>query len=145
MTRVKDLERLLRQHGVDPGTGDGEDAAVGATPPKADRDEMKNNPHDPRDWTLDHLVGPLVCAFHSSQVEREAGDLHLHGPTSAFRHLGRYPRERASALNIYPVSLPSPHLPVGYARYLPSTVSLSQYEHDHCIDLYFKFYSSWCT
>jgi hypothetical protein len=77
-------------------------------------------------------------------VEREAGDLHLHGPTSAFRHLGRYPRERASALNIYTSTLHAPHLPIGYARFLPLTVSLSQYEHDVCLDRYFKYYSSWC-
>jgi hypothetical protein len=59
VTRVKDLERLLRQHGVDPGTADEDAGAVGTT--KRDDqtygDEVKNNPHDPRDWTLDHLVG----------------------------------------------------------------------------------------
>lgn len=63
VTRVKDLERLLRQHGVDPGSGEGEAGAVSETTPKEEqtyRDEVKNNPHDPRDWTLDHLVGVNV-------------------------------------------------------------------------------------
>jgi hypothetical protein len=79
------------------------------------------------------------------QVEREDGHVYLHGPTSAFRHLGKYPRGLAGGLNIYPAPTSRGPLPFGHMhmRYLPPSVHLSQEDHDRCLDRFFGYYACW--
>ncbi|OCF30960.1 hypothetical protein I316_07366 [Kwoniella heveanensis BCC8398] len=88
---------------------------------------------DLREWSQDHLV------------EAETGDVQVHGPTSAFRHLGKYSHERVDAF--LAASEPSPgspdDLPRGFARYLPTDVYLTKEQHDLALDRFFTYYACW--
>ncbi|WWC95840.1 hypothetical protein V866_002707 [Kwoniella sp. B9012] len=133
-TRVQDLERLLREHGLDPGTAGGGGAAGSEDDEgehKKDKDKMEGSTGDLRSWSQDHLV------------EGEKGELQVHGPTSAFRHIGKYSNERVNRSNqdMSPQS-PDP-LPYGFSRYLPSEVYITQEQHDQAIDRFFRFYACW--
>jgi hypothetical protein len=78
-----------------------------------------------------------------AQVEREDGNVYLHGPTSAFRHLGKHPRGQANGLNIYPVPTSRGPPQFGHSRFLPAVVQLSKDEHDQCLDRFFGYYACW--
>jgi len=80
-----------------------------------------------------------------AQVEREDGNVYLHGPTSAFRHLGKHPRDHSHGLNIYPSPSSRGPLQSGHSRYLPADISLSQPDHDQCLDRFFGYYACWGT
>lgn len=77
------------------------------------------------------------------QVERADGNVYLHGPTSAFRHLGKHPRDHSNGLNIYPTPVSRDPLQNGHSRYLPAEIQLSQAEHDQCLDRFFGYYACW--
>ncbi|ORY32910.1 fungal-specific transcription factor domain-domain-containing protein [Naematelia encephala] len=141
-TRVQDLERLLREHGLDPGKAS-EDMGVGVEKKEPEDEgigehvtsdgDLGDGPGDLREWSQDHLV------------EGETGDLQVHGPTSAFRHLGKYSHEHSNGLEAYHDSSPEPPvaLPNGFARYLPQDVYLTEQQHELAIDRFFRFYASW--
>ncbi|WWD21795.1 hypothetical protein CI109_106283 [Kwoniella shandongensis] len=159
-TRVQDLERLLREHGLDPGkaVGISESGGVGGVVEKKETKDEEidvgmmeeggsyhatgmgggdpvEGPGDLREWSQDHLV------------EGETGDLQVHGPTSAFRHLGKYSHEHANTHhdNGYHDSSPEipDALPNGFARYLPQEVYLTEEQHDIVLDRFFDYYACW--
>jgi hypothetical protein len=75
-------------------------------------------------------------------VESETGDLQAYGPTSAFRHLGKYSngrRDVEDSINLQSTS----GLPGGFAKYLPGEVYITQEQHDIAIDRFFMYYASW--
>jgi hypothetical protein len=140
----------LKENGIEP------DNLTGRRDSKADRGDLVPNQErwnrvdegdEPRDLSLDHLVSAscyVLTRMHSErQVEREDGNVYLHGPTSAFRHLGKHNRDPFSGLNIYPPPTSRGSLQVGHSRYLPSTVQLSSAEHDQCLDRFFGYYACW--
>ncbi|KAK8847702.1 hypothetical protein IAR55_005561 [Kwoniella newhampshirensis] len=158
-TRVQDLERLLREHGLDPGKAQGDmgwggemmssgvekkeldvggvedqdDSKGGEGEHRSGDGDLGEGPGDLREWSQDHLV------------EGETGDLQVHGPTSAFRHLGKYSHEHVNGLDAYHDLSPEPPvaLPNGFARYLPQDVYLTEKQHDSALDRFFRFYACW--
>jgi hypothetical protein len=120
-----------------------------------------------RRWYFDQLVGSqrvvtrpssesVRCLYrvqredrlkhHITQVEGKSGDYQVYGPTSAFRHLGKYNHDSAessSPLNrgFSPESTSS--LPDGFRRYLPQEIYLTQEQHDNAVDRFFRYYASW--
>ncbi|WRT67559.1 uncharacterized protein IL334_004531 [Kwoniella shivajii] len=131
-TRVQDLERLLREHGLDPGTAGNTERAGSEDEGGEHRNNVEpESSGDMREWSQDHLV------------EGETGELQVHGPTSAFRHLSKYNHEGSRDLN-HEMSPESPEsLPFGYSRYLPQDVYLNEVQHDQAIDRFFTFYACW--
>ncbi|WVR06186.1 hypothetical protein IAU60_003216 [Kwoniella sp. DSM 27419] len=134
-TRVQDLERLLREHGIEPGL---EDRMAKVHVEDDDEGEHKRDVEaepgsDLREWSQEHLV------------EAETGDVQVHGPTSAFRHLGKYSHDRLEPNTVYNDMSPgSPDpLPVGFARYLPQNVYMTEQQHDQALDRFFRFYACW--
>ncbi|WWC62347.1 uncharacterized protein I303_104943 [Kwoniella dejecticola CBS 10117] len=131
-TRVQDLERLLREHGLDPGSaGQGGDKAGSEDEAGERKKEIGDEPSaDIREWSQDHLV------------EGETGELQVHGPTSAFRHIGKYSNDDARLIHEMSPESPDP-LPHGYTRYLPQEIYLTEEQHDQVINRFFQFYACW--
>ena len=150
---MQDLERLLKEHGIEtestPTQRSSGKGSIGSVKEQVSRD-LGDDGDDPRDLSLDHLVS---CSYSNNlpwrdepsniEVEREDGNVYLHGPTSAFRHLGKHPRGQASGLNIYPVPVSRGPPQFGHSRFLPSVVQLSKAEHDQCLDRFFGYYACW--
>jgi hypothetical protein len=62
--RVQDLERLLKEHGID-GNGEAEPASKTEGPGETHKEQetqqkINEDSEDPRDLSLDHLVGRFV-------------------------------------------------------------------------------------
>ncbi|KAK4689029.1 urea carboxylase, partial [Tremellales sp. Uapishka_1] len=129
-TRIQDLERLLQEHGLDPGSVENEQPRARGEHASSDGDSNAGHA-DVREWSQDHLV------------EGEAGELQVHGPTSAFRHLGKNSFGHAKSHDDQYDSSAEPALTSGFARYLPQEVYLSERQHEAAIDRFFRFYASW--
>ncbi|WWC70565.1 uncharacterized protein I206_104516 [Kwoniella pini CBS 10737] len=131
-TRVQDLERLLREHGLDPGSAGPSDVKDGSDEEAGERkkDIVDEPSGDIREWSQDHIV------------EGETGELQVHGPTSAFRHLGKYSHDDVRLNHEMSPESPDP-LPYGYARHLPQDVYITEEQHDQAINRFFQFYASW--
>ena len=88
VTRVQDLERLLRQHNVDPGNIPPDTDYLDHSADRTDRKpggKGRTDSDDPRDWTVDHLVGTSAAGADYRSNERQATtiytDRHLRSDT----------------------------------------------------------------
>lgn len=125
-TRIADLEKQLKEHGIDPGsTSPGHaDAETSDRKPPNDVDhDDASDPDSGADWPESHLV------------ENETGDFQVYGPTSAFRHLSISQHTRTSPTE--GSSMP------GFRRFLPQDVDLTEEEHELALDRFFRYYAAW--
>ncbi|GHJ84926.1 hypothetical protein NliqN6_1328 [Naganishia liquefaciens] len=124
-TRIADLEKRLRDHGLDPGHARDGVETVKSGP--EERQEDGRDGDEDAEWPQTHLV------------ENETGDFQVYGPTSAFRHLSiSNPQTRLSPT----VESPECAAP-GFRKYLPPEIPLTEQEHDLAVDRFFRYYASW--
>jgi hypothetical protein len=153
--RVADLEKMLREHGLDPGHSVGASGTVAeadGVDPTASSSSVVNGINSTiigSQSDLDQRVGlncsdgdPAKWPENGSQnhlVEDETGDFQVYGPTSAFRHLSlsNNPGTLTS-----PTAEPESHGP-GFRKYLPMEVRLTEEEHEVALDRFFRYYASW--
>jgi hypothetical protein len=125
-TRIADLEKMLKDHGLDPGhTSPGHtDAEMPERKITNDVDrEDTSDRESGADWPESHLV------------ENETGDFQVYGPTSAFRHLSISQQTRTSPTE--GSSMP------GFRKYLPQDVDVTEDEHELALDRFFRYYAAW--
>lgn len=74
----------------------------------------------------------------------------MYGPTSAFRHLGRYSHDHdhareheGSALNHTQSPEEAGEQEDGFRRFLPRDVYISEEQHRVALDRFFRYYASW--
>ena len=82
-----------------------------------------------------------------AQVETLTGDLHVHGPLSAYHHMSKSP----PIANIHPavgssLAASSLHaLSFGtFGQHLPVEVYLTARQHSLVLDRFFAFHAAWC-
>jgi hypothetical protein len=159
-TRIADLEKMLKDHGLDPGHPAGM-ASVTVAETEGGADSTANN----NGFGLSGVDSTVVkCQPESKQrggsdrsdndsgewpenssqnhlVENETGDFQVYGPTSAFRHLSL---SNNSGNVTSPTAEPESHGP-GFRKYLPTEVRLTEEEHEVALDRFFRYYASWGT
>lgn len=157
-TRIADLEKMLKDHGLDPGHSAGTSGTVAETEggdaitsnagggvngvdntvakTQSDSDLRLNS-----DRTDEDSAEWLENSSQNHLVENETGDFQVYGPTSAFRHLSL---SNNSGNVTSPTAEPESHGP-GFRKYLPTEVRLTEEEHEVALDRFFRYYASWGT
>lgn len=116
-TRIEDLERLLRDNGIDPSHAAGPSHHSG-------EDEEDGEGRQAGADVSDHIVVA-------------SGGYQVHGPTSAFRHLAKFHSDEPE---------PTPNDDgdsLGFRRHLPAGIPISAHDHDLALKRFFRYYASW--
>ncbi|KAF8624671.1 hypothetical protein AX17_007002 [Amanita inopinata Kibby_2008] len=114
-----------------------------------DTDQAEDQDQSPTD---DNITRD-VC-LPAQKLKFEAGNLFSYGNLAAFR----FASEESTILQTSPIDTPDKtyslmidgaHIPnqdydFDWSRHLPSIVPLERGEHDRILDLFFKFFTSWC-
>ncbi|KAI0076969.1 hypothetical protein K474DRAFT_1561411, partial [Panus rudis PR-1116 ss-1] len=155
--RVQELEGELRQARgePDPGQPVAGSSPFAASSPEAGsqtKTEFEDGTHSVEETGSSSTEGSDIeklIAPTRNLVLRET-DLELFGPTSAFRMAPERPASCSCPEDqcVHKASTDHSSIPISpfvdWSRHLPPEAPLTREEHDMMIDLFFKFFSSWC-
>lgn len=90
------------------------------------------------------VVLSLIYLCAVIKVESQGGDLHFHGPLSAFHHISKSPTITGLHPLIGTIFADGQPQPLGYGKHLPKEVFLTTQQHDTAMDRFFRFHAAWC-